>query len=276
MRTRTGRATRRGTSGLPNQDAALTRAPVFLVADGMGGHSWGKLASDAVVEVFEELADRLDPRGGSAVSADDVGRAVKDAARSVRSQLIWDIAEAWQHGEELVAGSTVSGVILTHTPETDAQPDAEASAGQGLRAAWLTVNVGDSRTYLLRDGELTALTSDHSHVQTLVDAGEITRDEARRHPKRNVITRAVGVGVRGGPDVRVVPARVGDRVMACSDGAIEALSEDDLAGILGQGAEPMETAQEVVRRACAAGASDDVTVVVVDARPEPDAGEIGR
>lgn len=273
MRTRTGRATGRGTTGLPNQDAALARAPVFLVADGMGGHSWGRVASDAVVSAFDELADRLDPRGGSPVDEDDVCRVIKDAARAVRSELIWDIAEAWHHGKEFVAGSTVSGVILTHeNSEPDQHPEPPEPAEHRANPdhpAWLTLNVGDSRTYLLRDGVLTPLTRDHSHVQRLVDAGDLTREEARRHPKRNIITRAIGVGVRGGPDVTLVPARVGDRVMACSDGAIEALSEDDLATILTLDLEPLGIAKELVRRARRAGATDDVTVVVVDARPEP-------
>lgn len=217
-----------------NEDSFVAQAPVYMVADGMGGHYAGAAASAAVVKAFVPLLD-LDE-----VTPDDVIDAVQQARLAVA-----DVSAA-AGGE---SGSTLTGAVaVTH----DGYP------------WWLVVNVGDSRVYAHNAGVLTQITVDHSRVQELVDAGRITPAQALIHPERNIITRAIGDEIPG-CDAWLVPARPGMRLIVASDGLMKALSDPQISGIAGLAGTPDVTAQRLVDAAVVVGASDNVTAVIADA-----------
>ena len=128
----------------------------------------------------------------------------------------------------------------------------------------MVFNVGDSRTYRLHDGELTRVTIDHSYVQDLVDRGEITLAEARTHPNRNIVTRALGIEEEIEVDTSEQSAVVGDRYLACSDGLVDELDDTEILDVLTASPDPQEAADELTRRANVAGGRDNVSVIVVD------------
>jgi hypothetical protein len=130
--------------------------------------------------------------------------------------------------------------------------------------SWLIANVGDSRAYCAADGECHQVTSDHSYVQELVDAGEITAVQARKHPDRNVVTQALGVVDVVRPDFWVRPFRVGERFLLCSDGLSGELDDGEIANLLLSGQSPQIVAQELAARALAAGGHDNLSIIVVD------------
>ncbi|UYO96693.1 protein phosphatase 2C domain-containing protein [Microbacterium sp. M28] len=218
-----------------NEDAYLASAPVFLVADGMGGHEAGERASAAVVDAFSPLIGR------PALVLDDVRRALGDAK---------DAVEALSSESTGRAGTTLSGVVLA------------AVDGMGY---WLVLNIGDSRTYRLADGELEQITVDHSVVQELIEAGELTVEESATDHRRNIITRAIGAGSTGDADYWMFPAELGDRILICSDGLSSEISDDDIREIVFVESDPQRAADVLVSRAVSAGGRDNVTAVVVDA-----------
>ncbi|HEY0215373.1 MAG TPA: protein phosphatase 2C domain-containing protein [Cellulomonas sp.] len=238
MRTSWGSATDRGRVRSLNEDAMLAHPPVFLVADGMGGHEAGDVASRLAVEEFAQLA------GLTAVDPADVHACFRRAAQRIRAAF-----------ERREGGTTVAGVALG---EHDGAPH------------WLVFNVGDSRVYRWSEGELAQLSVDHSVVQELVDSGALSRAAADRHPERHVLTRALGTGADPDPDYWMLPARAGDRMLICSDGVTNELSVDDLAQVLGGGADSGATATALVRLAVEAGGRDNATAVVVDAHSSED------
>lgn len=229
-----GSATHAGLRRRVNEDALLAVPPLFLVADGMGGHDAGAAASGIVVEVFGELA------GAESLGIDDIDAALDRARRRVQA-----LAAA-----ERAAGTTLSGVVI---------------ADVGGAGYWLTVNVGDSRTYRFAGGELEQISVDHSVVQELVDAGELDPAEAARDRRRNEITRAIGAGSDGQPDFWLVPAEPGDRMLVCSDGLSGELDSDRLRRVLAETADPQEAATRLVHEAMVRGGRDNITVIVVDA-----------
>jgi protein phosphatase len=218
-----------------NEDHYVATAPVFLVADGMGGQDAGELASAAAVAALGTLGE-LD-----AVSRGDV-EAVLGAAHDQVLQI------ETQPGRG--AGTTVTGVVV-----------ASGAAGP----EWLVVNLGDSRTYLQAEGRLERITVDHSEVQELVDAGLITRAEARTHPRRHVITRALGSPSAPRADFWHLPVEAHDRVLICSDGLSSELDDGDIARILRDEPDAQTAAERLVAAALEAGGRDNITVVVVDA-----------
>jgi hypothetical protein len=131
-------------------------------------------------------------------------------------------------------------------------------------ARFALVNVGDSRTYLLRNGELHRATVDHSYVQELVNTGHISEDEARTHPRRNIVTRALGIEPTVRVDTWLVPMVHGDRFILCSDGLVDEVHDDDIAEIALATAEPQLCAEQLIAKANASGGRDNITVVVVD------------
>jgi protein phosphatase len=216
-----------------NEDSLLAYPPVFLVADGMGGHAAGDVASRLAVEEFSQLAGR------SSASADEVHDCFQRTADRLR--------ETVDAGR--TAGTTVAGVaITTHDGAS----------------YWLVFNIGDSRVYRLAGGELEQISVDHSVVQELVDRGEISVESARDHPERHVITRAVGTGADPEPDYWLIPAGTADRLLICSDGLTSELDDPALQRILNSVADPQETAQQLVAGALAHGGKDNVSAVVVD------------
>lgn len=229
-----GAATHPGLRRQVNEDSHLAAAPLFLVADGMGGHDAGAAASALVVEEFAALA------GSPSLGIQDVRAALDRARRRVHA------LEASQRA----AGTTLSGVVVSDV------------GGAGY---WLTVNVGDSRTYRFAGGELEQISVDHSVVQELIDAGELDRAQAATDRRRNEITRAIGAGSDGEPDFWLVPAEPGDRMLVCSDGLSGELDGARLQRVLAETTDPQEAATRLVHEAMVRGGRDNITVVVVDA-----------
>lgn len=232
-----GAATHSGLVRAENQDTWVVRSPVFLVADGMGGHESGRAAAELVADAF-----RSAPWEHWA-TAEDLASATAHAGGAVNA------LAASRTG---APGSTVSGAALA---VHDGAP------------SWLVFNIGDSRTYLLRDETLEQVTVDHSEHQILLDSG-LSSAEAGVRAARNVITRAIGGGVPGSfdPDRWLIPARAHDRVLICSDGLTGELSDPLIAALLMAYADPSEAAAELVSAAVRAGGRDNVTAVVVDAQ----------
>lgn len=223
----------KGSKRAGNEDSSLSELPVFAVADGMGGHSAGDIASAAVV-------DRL---GG-------ITTAVTDAP-ALEAALALALDDIDKVGDESVlgTGTTVTGIALGEADDD---------------LAWLVFNIGDSRTYLFENGELRQLTVDHSVVQELLDAGLITREQAEHHPDSNVITRAVGFHEKPVPDYSTLPVVAGQRLLICSDGLTKELTDYGIRHYLSTTPDAERAAAELVTAALANGGRDNVTVVVVD------------
>jgi protein phosphatase len=218
-----------------NEDAFLAEAPLFLVADGMGGYEAGEVASAAAIGAFGVLV------GERSVNIDQVREAYRVAGTNVM---------AVGSGGRRSAGTTLAGVAIT---END---------GAGY---WLVLNVGDSRTYRFAGGALEQISVDHSLVQELIDAGELTADQASRHANRNVVTRALGAGIVSEADFWMLPAALGDRMIVCSDGLSGEVDDSDIAAILAAEADPQVAARRLIDAAMEHGGRDNITVVVVDA-----------
>ncbi|MDR6612932.1 protein phosphatase 2C domain-containing protein [Leifsonia sp. 1010] len=221
-----------------NEDSALAQDPVFVVADGMGGHARGDLASRTAVE---SLARTLQP--GSRPTPDEVIRAIDEANAAVRS-----LSGADESGAA-VAGTTLAGIVRVRVPELAAEQ-------------WMVVNVGDSRVYAWDGRQLRQLTVDHSAVQELVDAGLISEAQAAVHPERNVITRALGAEDFVDTDSELVAESGRQIFLICSDGLTRELSDQRIAEILAQG--PSDPASALVDAANEAGGHDNITVIVVE------------
>jgi PPM family protein phosphatase len=230
-----GASSHRGARRILNEDSFLAARSVFFVADGMGGHDAGEVASAAAIDALRPLGllDRILP--------EDVVDRLVVAQEDVR-------AIATEPGRG--AGTTVSGVVVA---EQDEIP------------YWLVVNIGDSRTYRMARGELEQLSVDHSEVQELIDTGRLTVTEALTHPRRHVVTRAVGSSLPPEPDFCWVPIEPRDRMLVCSDGLTGELSDERIAEILLAQPEPQAAADLLVNEAIVAGGRDNITVVVVDA-----------
>ncbi len=212
-----------------NEDAFLNDAPLFAVADGIGGQQGGEVASRLALETVEVLFKR-----GRGTLADHV----REANRAVFERSGRDAAVAGM-------GTTLTAAV--------------AEAGR-LRLA----HVGDSRAYLLRSGRLRMLTEDHTLVQQMVERGEITEQEADVHPHRSVLTRALGTGPDVQIDEGVLDAQDGDRILLCSDGLSGMVPDEEIERILRDAAEPKDAVRELVRAANAAGGVDNITVLVLD------------
>ena len=234
-------ATDQGRVRARNEDAYLVGASVFAVADGLGGHPAGDVASVTALQPLQRLDERLQAHGDL------------DAASQVHTALVAAVEAA--HDEvRSAAGEDPSragmGTTLT----------AVALAGEDI----LVAHVGDSRSYLLRDGALRQLSVDHTPVQLEIDAGRLDPAAARHHPARHVLAQAVGlddgiqVDTRG--TTRVQP---GDRVLLCSDGLTEMVADDDIAGLLGGDDDAAALARRLVDAAVDAGGVDNVTTVVL-------------
>lgn len=213
-----------------NEDSMLAERPVFFVADGMGGHEAGELASAAAVNALSALS-------GSTVSLRpaDVDAVIEKARDDVDA-----VSERTERG----AGCTLTGVVLVdHVGEP----------------CWYVVNVGDSRVYEHTGASLMQLTLDHSLQAELRAAGSANADSA----PRNVITRALG-SEDSRHDAWLIPVTTGSRLLLCSDGLTTELSDEKIRAVLTIGGRPDAVADELVRLACEAGGRDNVTVVIVD------------
>jgi serine/threonine protein phosphatase PrpC len=217
-----------------NEDSLIAESPMFAVADGMGGHSAGEVASAAVVSRLAEAA-----------VADFTGTEAIEFALHVATK---DIGRA-EDEKLLGVGTTVTGAALT-IQEGDPY--------------WTVFNVGDSRVYAFEQNELSQVTTDHSVVQELVAAGLIRPEDAESHPESNVITRAVGFNAEPRPDFWAVPARKGLRLLLCSDGLTKEVDDEQIRMHLAAGLTPLATAEALVDAALAGGGRDNVTTIVVD------------
>jgi protein phosphatase len=216
-----------------NEDSVLAEAPVFIVADGMGGHEAGDLASDAVVTQFRPLI------GSHDVTAEDVATAVEKTHAAVRL-----IADGTTRG----AGSTLTGVVLV---------------SQNGRPCWLVINIGDSRVYRLVGTSLAQLTVDHSLAQEMVAAGTLKPEDVARFPRRNVITRAVGAP-DSPADYWLYPVTTGERLLVCSDGLSGELSDEAIRAGLTLGGGTQQTADLLLAQALERGGRDNVSLIVID------------
>jgi serine/threonine protein phosphatase PrpC len=228
-------ASDRGLVRAINEDSFLAAPPIFIVADGMGGHAFGDRASQTAAGVLRnELTAELPLRPAAVLAA------LQEANLRVQ-----------QIGEEEFAGTTLAGLALVRDSD-DARPH------------WMAFNVGDSRIYQWNDGVLVQLSVDHSAVQELVDDGLITAAEATTHPDRNIVTRAIGVSDRVEPDIWFLPAGGRQSFLICSDGLTKELDDADIAAILATTDNLTSPADRLVAAALAAGGADNVTVVVIE------------
>jgi protein phosphatase len=241
---RWGSATDVGRVRTLNEDSLLAVPGLFVVADGMGGHAAGEVASQLAVAEFARLAEQ------APVRAEDVTEAVRLANEHI---LIAGAERGDRHG----MGTTLTGVGVVGSER-----------GEELAV----FNVGDSRVYRLTEGRLHQVTVDHSAVQELVDAGRLTAQAARSHPRRNVVTRSLGTDPGPAPDVWLVPPAAGDRFLICSDGLTGELEDADIAELLAGNPDPQAAADQLVRQAVAVGGHDNVTAVVLDVVEVLDAG----
>lgn len=232
-----GAATDTGRVRESNEDSYVAQPLVFAVADGMGGHQAGEVASAIAASVLNE---RL---GNGALSTDLVVAAVTEANAAI-------FHGAHSNPSQRGMGTTLTALVVMTTHEGE----------QRLVVA----NVGDSRTYLLRDGVLRRVTIDHSYVQELVSTGHITEAEARNHPRRNIVTRALGIEPTVRVDTEVLPLVRGDRYVLCSDGLVDEADDTDIAAVLATYPQPQACAQALVQLANDKGGRDNTTVVVVD------------
>jgi protein phosphatase len=238
-------ATDTGRRRTANEDSYVAQSPLFAVADGMGGHSAGDVASAAVVRRLSEVltTDFLTTRS--------IERALESASDDIR---------VVSRRSELGVGTTVTGAALILQSE---------------EPFFAVFNIGDSRVYSFELNELTQVTVDHSVVQELVEAGTITKDEAERHPDSNIITRAVGFNSRPAADYWMVPLRTGLRLLLCSDGLTKEVDDERIRLHLAAGLSPEATATALVDAALAAGGRDNVTTIVVDVLEAPERDGLG-
>ena len=220
-----------------NEDSYLTEGPLFAVADGMGGHRGGEVASQLAVETLEKLFKE---------GAGDLPDQVQEANRVVFERSVLDRKVAGM-------GTTLTAALVE---------------GDRVRLA----HVGDSRAYLLRDGTLRLLTEDHTLVHRMVSEGEISKEEAETHPQRSVLTRALGVDTVVDVDDDSLQVRPGDRLLLCTDGLTSMVSEDEIEEVLRTVPDPREAAQRLVRMANEAGGVDNTTVVILDFSDDDAAG----
>lgn len=222
-----------------NEDACHADPPsgLFVVADGMGGHAAGEVASRIAVETLTEaLAD-----GPGTASPGELAPAIEEANRRIHR-------DARENPSRSGMGTTVTALIVDD-------------------AGWHLGHVGDSRAYLRRDGELLRISKDHSWVQEQVDRGKLSREEARLHPASSMLTRALGTARDVEVDRRDGDLREGDVFLLASDGLTDMLPEDRVEEILAGEDGPEETARRLIHESLEAGGRDNTTAVVIHVRP---------
>jgi len=242
-----GVATDPGVQRTVNEDSVVAVARLAAVADGMGGHAAGDVASRIVIERLEQLAV-----GDAPIGPDDLLAAIEDANRRI-------LDAATDEPGRSGMGTTLSGVGVASIGGSD---------------HWVVFNVGDSRVYRLAEGRLTQVTIDHSEVEELVAAGAITPSEARVDPRRNIVTRSLGTDPAPQTDIWVFPPTPGERFLVCSDGLTLEMTDEQITGVLAEESEPQRAAEALVTAAVAAGGRDNVTVVVVDVAPASGMSEL--
>ena len=235
MKLKWGASTDVGMVRQQNEDSYLAEENLYVVADGMGGHNAGEVASALAVTTL---------KAGARTGIDSVERFRELVQQANTAIYTASLDDSTQSG----MGTTLTALSIV--------------AGEEPRV--LVANVGDARTYMWRNNALTRLSVDHSYVQELVNEGIITPEEARVHPRRNIVTRALGIDRSVVVDVFSHLVRTGDRIVLCSDGLVDEVSDADIAVVLGQHSDPQDTAEALVMVANTAGGRDNTTVIVID------------
>ncbi len=220
-----------------NEDSFLVGEHLLAVADGMGGHNAGEVASAMAIQLLSQAASR---KIESPESFTELVSTINDAI----------FTAATGTTEQRGMGTTLTAIAVVGSASTDEHV--------------VVVNVGDSRTYILRQGELRQVTVDHSYVQELVSEGIISANDARTHPRRNIVTRALGIDSKVIADSWTLPIVNGDRYLLCSDGLVDEISNEEILAILKQNADPQRAAERLIAAANDRGGRDNVTVIVVD------------
>lgn len=221
-----------------NEDSLIADCPVFAVADGMGGHAAGEVASALTVAALKQLTER----------AELAPAEVAGALAAANAAILQHVRE---HAATTGMGTTVSGICLADVSGVD---------------QWVVFNVGDSRVYRFADGLLEQVSVDHSEVAELVAAGRLTPAQARLHPMRNIITRSMGSEPGPLPDIWMRPVVAGERFLLCTDGLNTEVDDAAIAEALSRTPDAQQSAETLVGMAVAAGGRDNVSVIVVDVR----------
>lgn len=223
-----------------NEDSVLCGRLIWAVADGMGGHAAGDVASAIVIDVLTELD------ANPALRPQDVGAAIAHANGRI-------LHHAAQAPESWGMGTTVAGVALVQVAGAD---------------HWAIFHVGDSRVYRCQGGRLTRATVDHSETEELVMEGQITEEQARTHANRNVITRSVGTDPAPALDLWLLPTTPGERFLICSDGLSSEVADEDIAAVVVGQTDPAIAADRLTELALEAGGRDNISVIVLDVSAE--------
>ncbi len=218
-----------------NQDSGYAGPRLLAMADGMGGHAGGDIASSVAIGALADL-------DGEALGSAEASKALLQRISAANDEIAEMVkADPSLHG----MGTTLIAILRSQNK-------------------LVLAHIGDSRAFLAREGTLTQITKDHSFVQSLVDEGRITEDEAMGHPQRSLVTRVLTGQDDDEPDVTVREARIGDRYLIASDGLTDYVAGDTIAEIVTAGEPPSRTADRLVELALKAGAPDNVTIVVGD------------
>lgn len=239
-----------------NEDAYVAIDGLYMVADGMGGHSAGEVASALTVATLKDIYLSKSPLVGD-VDANPLNtdrgtrpglRSPEQVAEAIALANTAVFVEALDDSSKSGMGTTLTGIVVTE-PQSNTV---------------VVANVGDSRTYLWRGGELRQITKDHSHVQTLVDRGAITQAEARVHYQRNIVLRAIGIDAEVHVDLFPLTVENGDRFIMCSDGLVDEADDDEIINEIRLQERPQDLAERLVQLANDNGGRDNITVIVVD------------
>lgn len=226
-----------------NEDSYFVDAPFFVIADGMGGHAAGDVASATAVKVIQDKREEI-----ATTDPETLTTAVREANRA-----IW--SKATEDTNLRGMGTTCTLIVV------------DGSTAQ-------VAHVGDSRAYLFHEGALRQITDDHTLVGRLVREGKLKPEEAARHPQRSMVTRALGVDEDVEVDQFSLSLAEGDRLMICSDGLSGMVSDDEIAEVLGEVTDPQAAADRLVDLANEAGGEDNITVIVVDVGAESTSGPV--
>ncbi len=235
-----GALTHSGQVRTNNEDAFVVEDRLFVVADGMGGHNAGEVASAMAVDSLKRAAANI-------VDEATLATALATANEEIHTE---SMVNHVRHG----MGTTIAALVVAGNDSI------------------VVAHVGDARIYRWHEGTLSRVTKDHSYVQELVDEGVITLEEARIHPRRNIVTRALGIDASVEISTATLPASVGSRYVLCSDGLVDEVTDSEIAAILGRHESAQAAADALVTAANSAGGRDNVTVIVVDLSDTPVSG----
>jgi protein phosphatase len=232
-----GALTHPGQVRTSNEDAFLVEGRLFVVADGMGGHNAGEVASEMAVESLRRAATNI-------VDEATLSTALQQANEEIHTE---SMVNHVRHG----MGTTIAVLAVTDNDTV------------------LVANVGDARIYRWHEGNLSRVTKDHSYVQELVDEGVITLEEARVHPRRNIVTRALGIDADVEISTATLPVTIGARYVLCSDGLVDEVTDSEISAILDRHENSTAAAEALISAANSAGGRDNITVIVVDVSDKP-------